>query len=245
MRLRDLQARMMHFIRTGGTPPADLLSELKAPQSSLTDRVELYHALSRATQINALSAFYPVLRRLVGDALFEALAQDYLKARGSKSGNLYHLGQGFERVVVEEPACEDYPYLSEMARFEWAMHEITLAEKSHAAYTQTFLNPETVQAVWAEGLRVHSFAYPVHRIWEAHQDTEVSPVAMDGGEFHLALYRSEGGVQCWELEPEDVVLLSRGLKDPKLSDIFMESPHRVAETLARWRALGLLRGFLD
>lgn len=253
MRLRELQALMMQYIKAGGAPPKALLAELKAPPEFLKDRLAIYRELSRGTQIRALEAFYPVLKTLVGESLFGALANDFLDTWGSKSGNLHDLGEGFNTLLEREAACHDYPYLSEVAEFEWLLHQVSMTPdlKTRDGRSEGFgvnegMDLSSVRGVWASGLTLRSFDWPVHHIWQAHQSmaTEaIDRVELDQKKYWLALFRGDHGLTALELAESEHTLLMSGLLGEPIATLFEAAPHQLIPTLQRWRESQLLLGF--
>lgn len=139
-------------------------------------RFGVYRNNRHCNLCNALRATYPVVERLVGADFFNQVADGYIDAEPSRSGNLDDYGAGFAQFIRELPVANDLPYLGDVAALEWLIDIVRNA-------------PDVAD----DELVVRPFAsrWPVHRIWQCNQpgvdgDTSVS---LDEGEVCLAVIR--------------------------------------------------------
>lgn len=86
-----------------------------------------YCANAGALAERALAVAFPVLRQLVGDASFAALARDHWQQHPPERGDIAQWGQALPAFVAAAPTLADEPYLGDVARLEWAMHEAASA----------------------------------------------------------------------------------------------------------------------
>jgi uncharacterized protein (UPF0276 family) len=137
-------------------------------------RFALYRGNLTANWSKALASAYPVLKALVGDEFFDALARAYGKAHPSQSGDLNAFGDRFADFLEGFSHVADYPYFPDMARLEWSVHRAHYADDA----------PSVDMARWAEltpeqldraHLRFHpacaliASRWAVADIWHAHQ----------------------------------------------------------------------------
>lgn len=90
-------------------------------------RLQVYRNNMRINLTEALSAVYPVTRRLVGEEFFTAVAWDYIQAHPSHSGNIQDYGGAFPRFLAGYGPASSLPYLSDVAALEWRHLESALA----------------------------------------------------------------------------------------------------------------------
>ena len=144
-------------------------------------RFAVYRNNVAVALIGALEARYPVVRRLVGDDFFRAMAGAYVAAEKPRSPTLIHYGDGFPDFVAGFPPAAAIAYLADVARLENAW-----VEAYHAAEADALgLEPLAAIAPGAlEGLRFRphpaarllSLAHPAASIWAASQgDGEPRP----------------------------------------------------------------------
>ncbi len=83
------------------------------------DRLAIYYNAYRSRLREALGEAYGKIWAYVGDELFDGLAAGYLDAHPSSNPNLRWFGDRFADYLAQ--AMPDYPYLAELARFEWTL----------------------------------------------------------------------------------------------------------------------------
>ena len=144
--------------------------------SDVTRRFGVYRNNVIVSLVGALADTFPVLRTLVGDEFFDAMAGVYVRARPPTSPVLAHYGAGFAAWLEDFAPARALPYLPDMARLEHAR-----VEAWHAADAPP-LGAEQIAARCADlaslpasrpGLhpscRVLSSAYAVDALWAVHQ----------------------------------------------------------------------------
>jgi hypothetical protein len=144
-------------------------------------RFAVYRNNVAVALIGAIEARYPVVRRLVGDDFFRAMAGAFVAAQKPRSPALIHYGDGFPAFIAGFPPAEAVPYLADVARLESAW-----VEAYHAADADP-LGLDALAAIAPDGLealrfrphpaaRLLSFVHPAASIWEASQgDGEPRP----------------------------------------------------------------------
>jgi len=138
-------------------------------------------------QHGALAAAYPVVQRLVGEAFFREAAARYAHAWPSRSGDLHDFGAELAAFLRGYPFAAGLPYLADVARLEWALHESSHAEEGAR------LDFAALAAVPAErhgslrfglhpSVRRIDSAHPVLALWEANQPERDGTPERDGPE---------------------------------------------------------------
>ena len=90
-------------------------------------RMAIYRGNAFGNWHGALAGAYPVVRRIVGEAFFEAMARDYARACPSASGDLNEYGSRLAQFVERHDGTRDLPYLPDVARLEWLVHRAFFA----------------------------------------------------------------------------------------------------------------------
>lgn len=137
-------------------------------------RFGIYRGNLGAHWTRALSSAYPVLRRLVGDEFLEALARVYGRAHPALDPDLNRFGAALPDFLAGFAPAADYPYLPDVARLEWAVHEAWFAPDADGPRaTLAGLAPaafEAARAVLHPSLRLHASPWATVALWRAHQD---------------------------------------------------------------------------
>jgi hypothetical protein len=147
----------------------------------------------------ALAGAYPVVRRIVGEAFFEALARDYARACPSQSGDLNEYGAALAQFVERYDGTRDLPYLPDVARLEWLAHRAYFAaDPAHFDFSR----PTEVRL--APACELMASAWPVARIWEAHQEGgRPELVNLSAGGERALVHRPDWRVEVTALRPGD------------------------------------------
>ncbi|MFO1415414.1 MAG: DNA-binding domain-containing protein [Burkholderiales bacterium] len=163
-----------------------------------------YRATVFANWRNALGATFGVVRTLTGDTFFAAAVDAFARAHPSRGGDLNVYGDAFAGFLAAWPPAHDLPYLPDVARLEWAMDEANRAAAAPGTAQDVIealarVPPERFEALrfaLDPSCRLLQPAFPVLRIWRAHQPGGEPLEGIDvaaGGE-HLLVRRESGGV---------------------------------------------------
>ena len=150
--------------------------------SDVVRRFDVYRNNVIVSLIDALGDTFPVVKQLVGDEFFTAMAAAYVRAYPPSSPVLTRYGAGFAGWLASFKATQNLPYLPGMARLEFAR-----VQACHAADAEPL--PAAVIArrcdsaalLPASCLRLHPSLqviranHDVHSLWNAHQGEDDWP----------------------------------------------------------------------
>ncbi|OGT59196.1 MAG: hypothetical protein A3E01_20465 [Gammaproteobacteria bacterium RIFCSPHIGHO2_12_FULL_63_22] len=164
-------------------------------------RFDVYRNNVMASLTQALASGFPVVRELVGEEFFRAMAREYVLLEPPASPVLVEYGDGFANFIAQFPPAHGLPYLADVGRLE------RMRVRAHHAQDAPVLLPGALQALMAdaEGLSKLRIAlhpacevlrsqFAVHSLWAAHQHDEEF-------ERDAALARVDAG------QAEDVLVL--------------------------------------
>jgi hypothetical protein len=140
--------------------------------------------------IEALSARFPVVKRLVGDEFFAGLARGYVLREPPFSPLLIHYGETFAAFIEDFEPAKPLPYLADVARLEYARGRAYHAADADPVPRDAFA-ALSEEKIGATRVRLHpsvsilSSPYPVLSIWKANQAEAVQPVQDWGAETVL------------------------------------------------------------
>lgn len=174
------------------------------------ERLAIYRNAVAANYRNAMRASYPVVCALTGEPFFHAAVDAFVAAHPSAGGDLNVYGDAFPSFIAGYPHARALPYLPDVARLEWALDEAMRAPDREAdpeavLATLAATPPDAIPALRGSldpSCRLVRSAFPVMRIWQAHQDEGVNRgvnrgvdrgVDLDAGPDHLVV-RREGDV---------------------------------------------------
>lgn len=137
-------------------------------------RFAIYRNNVVVSLVEALSAVCPVVRALVGDAFFHAMARAYVDARPPRSPLMATFGQDLPDFIAGFAPAAGLPYLADVARLE------TARIRAHHAADARPAGPADFAALPADALnRVRIEVHPsavllssdaaIVSLWAAHQ----------------------------------------------------------------------------
>ncbi len=142
--------------------------------SPATKRFDVYRNNVVVSLISALGDGYPVVKKAVGDAFFDAMAGVYVRANPPKSPLMMYYGDNFADFLTSFEPTQQLPYLPDVARLEWARRTAYHAADEPGA-DLTVLNglDETAllecRFTFQSAAQLIASRYPVLSIWQFNQ----------------------------------------------------------------------------
>lgn len=147
----------------------------------------IYRNTVLAGTVDALAANFPVVRALIGEEMFAALAVDHASERPPHGPVLTHYGAGFAEWIEEQAWAGELPYLSDVARVERLFGEALFAVDAAPLDPGTFARLAPHE--WTQprltlhpATRLICSRWPAASLWLAHQD---------GGELERVVWQPE------------------------------------------------------
>jgi hypothetical protein len=151
---------------------AALAPQLRRPERGARG-LAAYRANAGASAERALAAAYPVVQQLLGEESFGALARTLWLRHPPARGDLAQWGEALAEFVAADPALAEEPYLADVARLEWALHQAASAADDEAP-VQGFDGLQD-EAAWSHlrfvaraGTALVISAHPIATIVQAH-----------------------------------------------------------------------------
>ncbi len=120
-RLHSLQSDFQSFLLEGDARIRQRVSGTGKASAEL--RLAIYHDAYRLRLIEALGSNYPVLQAWMGHEKFEQLSLAYLREYPSKHFSIRYFGDRLAQYLATNEIYRDKPFLSEMAKLEWALSQ--------------------------------------------------------------------------------------------------------------------------
>ena len=145
--------------------------------------LKAYKANGHALAHSALLSAYPVVAQLVGEDSFADLARAFWHAQPPTRGDIAQWGSDLAVFLETSAQLQDEPYLPDVARVEWALHQCAGAPDAEGDLASLALltshAPECLQLRMAPGCFVVRSAWPIASIVGAHIDG--SPTLQEAG----------------------------------------------------------------
>jgi Putative DNA-binding domain len=171
--LAQQQRDLLHALFTTNNIAAKAINTPAIGINKSTERgMQTYRANAAASARRSLRAAYPVIAQLIGDEAFEHLARDYWAQQPPTRGDLAQWGGELAGFIARISALQTEPYLSDVAKTEWALHTAATAA-DHAADLATLAllteqDPDALTLQLAPGTALIHSQYPVASMMTAH-----------------------------------------------------------------------------
>ncbi len=168
------QQWLLRALRGAATPQQaqDWLGGVPARQQR---GLRAYRLNAAASAARALAAAYPTLQPLLGEDSFAALAAALWQAHPPRQGDLAAWGADLPGFIATDRQLAGEPYLADVARLDWALHQAGQASDDEAPASGLQLlagaDPAALHLRLRAGHAVLVSAHPVHTLWEAHRST--------------------------------------------------------------------------
>jgi len=226
----------------------EFVAALFADAEPTQPRMAIYRRNVLANLAGALSATYPVVRRLVGAAFFDEAARRHALAVASTSGDLNRYGGTFAAFLGAYEPARELPYLPDVARLEWALHECDQAGDASlldlASLTRVAPGDEDrVRLALHPAVRLVAAEHPVLSIWEANQPARDGTLEGESAPERVLVRRAREGAVAERVDAAEwrvLVALQREGSLGAALDALEDDAHRLSGVLSRFAAAGIL-----
>ena len=164
-----------------GGPNMEHVARGQAPRGEHVARgLAAYRANAGAAAERALAAAYPTLQQLLGGDAFAALARACWLRQPPTAGDLGLWGAVLPDFIARDETMLEEPYLADVARLEWAVHEAERAADAlpvQGLYRLGTDDPAALVLRLAPGTAVVASCHPIVTIWQAHRSTAADRAA--------------------------------------------------------------------
>lgn len=190
------------------------------------DRFNVYRNNVAVSLRDALGETFPVVKKLVGEEFFAGMAQAFVREHLPQTPVLLEYGGAFPRFIERFSPAEPLPYLSDVARIEWAWLQAyhaadaaSITADALAAITEDKLDDlrfETHPSLW-----LIDSDWPVISMWLAHQETDTPDLsALPSGPEYGLIVRPEYEVHVHVISASASQLIDQLADDQPLGSAF-------------------------
>ncbi len=146
-----------------------------APTDIEDRRMAIYRDLFYNNLLKLLSSTFPVLKKLHSQEKWGAMIREFMVAHHAQTPYFLEIPKEFLAFLENDyaPSDDDFPFLKELAHYEWAELALTVSEDSNddlevdADGDLLAGIPVKSRLAW-----VFTYRYPVHRISETYRPQE-------------------------------------------------------------------------
>ena len=177
LRQQGLVASIMDFETSERDSLGDLqLHTRNSHEHNLPVRVSIYQNNLKAIANRALNICYPVITKMVGDTAMGLLSQKLLQREPFTTGDWGEWGSQLAALIASTPLTEGYPFLIDVAHFEWIRHQSSRDKVAIIdADSLTLLEQSDLNSLYiklSDSVRTFASDFPLDTLWQVHQDSE-------------------------------------------------------------------------
>ena len=135
--------------------------------------LQVYQANRAVLAERTLASTYPVITQLIGGTSFKPLARHFWQQHPPQRGDMGQWGAQLPEFLASAPQLAEEPFLADVARIEWALHQAATASDAvlDAASFELLAGAEDappVSLVLSPGVCMLASAYAVVSVINAH-----------------------------------------------------------------------------
>jgi hypothetical protein len=167
-----LRQQMLLRALLGDARPGVVGGWLQERPERLLRGLQAYRANAGALAEKVLAAAFPTVVMLIGAAAAVGLARACWRASPPVRGDMAQWGEGVPAFIAADPQLASEPYLADVARLDWAVHQAEMAADVASPSGLERLadsDPALLCLELAPGTTLVSSAHPIASIWQAHR----------------------------------------------------------------------------
>lgn len=224
MQLRELQEQFTAEVLDKQPGPVQGVIE---PRGFLPEqRLKIYRNNIYSTLIESLQSIYPVSCTMVGEEFFRSMARAYIRTHIPETGDLRDYGETLPAFMESMPELENFPYMPDVAKIDWACH-VSFHADSAPALTVSKLNefsPDTHEHLI---LHLHPAVspinsnFPIFDIWEfgTANDPDCAAPDLNAHGQSVLVYRKNNAVKVANVDSELFTMVDLASKEHTLGKI--------------------------
>jgi len=246
--LRDIQGDFQAFLMTGNNAVDS--SIVDCPPVNRDIRLGIYKDAYQLRLVEALASNFPCLQTHLGQEAFQRLGFAYLAVHPSRYRSIRWFGDRMVDYLLQHPE-QDYPWLAELAEFEWNM---SASFDAQDADVLTMADMAALPAeAWAElTLSPHpsvhrmNFFWNVVPLWQGLTEGKAVQDAAVKSDTATAwvLWRKDYINRFLSLSEEEAWALDAAISGATFADICEGLCAWHEESAVGMRAAGLLKGWI-
>lgn len=207
-RLKNTQQAFSAYIRDPQHAPL--------PEGVQKARMDMYHELFFNNIDSFLAGGFPVLKRILSEAQWQALAQDFFASHTCTTPYFSEIAEEFLTYLQSQPPLlNDFPpFLLELAHYEWVEMALSISQEETPKVNAAFLGNPCVFALALSPLAWPlAYRFPVQRLAPQFQ-----PQSPPDNATYLVVFRDENfEVRFLEITPLTFTLLQLLQEQPGMT----------------------------
>jgi hypothetical protein len=194
------------------------MTQTSLPKEELLD---IHHNNIFSVHIRSLRNDFPMVFSMMGELMARPMAQGYVEANFPCTASLEEWCAGFSSFIQRYELAASWPYLAEIASYEWAKHKAYCSPEEPlltAEDMKKFIEPGKEEVVFSfqKSCQLMAFSHPLEDIISSHQEGKAPPETQTSS--YALLVKHEGFIKVFWLTPSLFVFVNR-LKEGQDVDV--------------------------
>lgn len=248
--LHHLQDSLQNYLlKNPSDIQAAIVTSNKVPAAK---RLAIYGEAYRLRLLEALATNYPILKHHLGDDAFQKIGENYIHSHPSCYRSIRWFGDKFAEYLAGDKN-NHYPYLAELAQFEWHMALAFDAADTRLIRIEDMatLPPEswpTMQFLTHPSLHRLNFFWNVVSLWQALANEEPfteKELVMNSNPLPWVVWRNEYTIRFYSLAEDEAWALDALIQGLSFGELCAGLCEWVEEQEVGMRAASLLKGWIQ
>ncbi len=179
---------------------------------SAQERFSVYRNNMFSNLTSCLASTFPAVEALVGREFFRFAAEKFIRLQLPAQASLIYYGADFPNFLFDLPEASHIPYLSDLARLEWSLHDVYHAaddEPIKAAMLDQSIHSGDIPPIrLRNAVRLFHSDYAIEAIWAfAKANGEGNPPELKKITQNILIYRKGWQVVRRHLSRAEYVFL--------------------------------------
>jgi hypothetical protein len=200
--LAKVQQDFCHFIRGHGHE--NFMRHMKSTDIPKERLLNIYHNNIFSVHHRSLELDYPFVFSILGDELARQMVHDYVEVSLPCMASLSDWGAGFISFIQRNDRVAQWPYLQEIAQFEWSKH-IAYGSPEDPLLTKDDMKKlveaeqKEIRFQFQKSCQLLAFHYPIQDIMDAHDQGKAQRISQLNGSSYALVVKHQGLVKVYWL----------------------------------------------
>lgn len=219
--LAKVQRDFCQFIRGHGQE--SFIEHVKSTNLSKETLLNIYRNNIFSSHYRSLESDYPLVFSIIGPKVAQQMVHAYVERSLPYTGSLEDWGGGLIPFIQQYDEVAAWPYIIEVAQFEWAKH-IAYCSPENPLLTsedmKRLIDPERQELTFKfqESCQLLAFLHPLEEIIIAYDQKNKHEISEQKGSSYALVLKHQGKVQVHWLAPSLFVFINR-LKEGQDIDV--------------------------
>ncbi|SFC06989.1 putative DNA-binding domain-containing protein [Pseudoalteromonas denitrificans] len=136
--------------------------------------LEVFQRNLKAMAQHALAISFPTVFKLIGQRYFNYAAFELLRAHPPSEGDWALWGNEFAQVLSQLPELKEYPFIADIARFDYLIHQSQTNKNNDIDLSSFQLLGEKpldeIHIKFNQSVKLFSSIFPILQIYKMHQE---------------------------------------------------------------------------